>query len=205
MYEFVYQIHQMNVNNFCQNKLFDLCALQDLSDLLMVNIVVFDRQQDSCLNKVKMNIYQPELDVDEKNGREIKEYIFLSYDKSQKIKYKWIIPKSLHSSFHKNILLDSKQKDNYFFKLDELYFEKITLFSIKSVLTNVSDKILNIFLYFLNEFDIEEIACSNKIDFQRLNYFKNDPFDLINFLTKNLFSKQLNEFQINFFLKELGI
>ena len=191
----------MNVNNFCQNKLFNMCALQDLSDLLMTNIVVFDSNR----SPVKMSIYEPELEGDENKSMKMKDYIYLTYDKNQKIKYKWIIPKSLNASFHKNILLDSKQKDNYFFKLDELYFEKNSLFSIKSVLTNVSENMLNIFLYFLNECDIDEIASSNIIDFERMKFYKNDPFDLINFLTKNLFSKQLNEFQINLFLKKLRI
>jgi TFIIF-interacting CTD phosphatase-like protein len=132
VFDFIYQIYQIGVNNFSDNLLFKTYALEDLAQILKVKIFLFeiktsslsssDEVPQSTIENEKsanissktstLKIYESKINLTEKSFN-INDYIFLSFNTSLKIKYKFLLPKVLQSTINETLLSPSKRNHYY--------------------------------------------------------------------------------------------
>lgn len=90
----MYQAYQLSVNNFSNNRLFDLFALEDFSELLKIRIVAFEVAANKDEPAI-VKIYEPKEAIGKKNL--LNDSVYLRVTNNGKIKYKWLMPNRLRS------------------------------------------------------------------------------------------------------------
>ena len=193
VFDFIYQVYQIGVNNFCINRLFESFALVDLADMLKVKIFVFDIKPSgkqasiACLNgndikQIDCNVFQPLTDRIG-NSLKINDCIFLSSNNCSKIRYKFLLPKS-HQLLLNETLLAPKNSNKFFLRTKLTYSMHMTLltkadiskcFSFYDLNTNFK---VNLFLKFLFESSVHTIIATSDLKFGPLN----EPTQMIAFL-----------------------
>ena len=179
----------MNINNFSDNRLFKTFALEDIADLFDIKLIVFNDQiNENNENNVQENDellackkYKP---VNSKSN----DYVYLSYNKNDKIKYKWLMP-NVSSEMIKKYLLNTLKQDSFFLKTNSSYSHQYLLIDSKRLFECFGECLktnnrlnLLLFLNFLTECPVHTLTSLKELNFDDILLSSNDPNDIINHL-----------------------
>lgn len=181
VYDYIYQIYQIGVNNFSDNKLFELFSLEDLADLFDINLIVFNNSEQ---NETKTyTIYKPN-----DSDTQINDYVHLSFNKNNKIKYKWLMPNKTSCLIRKT-LLNSMKSDDYFLKVNTNYSNRFLLIDSQCLFQCFGETLLNsclnvyLFSHFLSECSVHLLISLKDLNFDDfLLNNSQDPNEMINYL-----------------------
>ena len=155
VYDFIYQVYQIGVNNYSNNTLFKTYALEDLAHILKVKIFLFDIKSTSVssiddlvaassthptektenldVNSAKtacLKIYEPEKTLT--NGAtssiSINDFVYLSMSKNSKVKYKFLLPKLMQPIIN-DTLLSPQNRNVYYMQTKATYSNYLLLLS----------------------------------------------------------------------------
>jgi len=197
------------VNNFSDNKLFELFSLEDLADLFDINLIVFNNSEQ---NETKTcTIYKPN-----DSDTQINDYVHLSFNKNNKIKYKWLMPNKISCLIRKT-LLNPMKSDDYFLKVNTNYSNRFLLIDSQCLFQCFGETLLNsclnvyLFSHFLSECSVHLLISLKDLNFDDfLLNNSQDPNEMINYLViiycliALLFFNNLNSFfknRINYGVK----
>lgn len=151
--DFIYQVYQLSVNNFCNNRLFNQFALEDLAELLRVRIVVFetnqppsdDHERDSgvevSLSRPRVRVFEPK--TCQNSSQILNDSVFIKLDHLEKIKFKWLMPTRLQFNLEKSRLLSSSWSNSNFFKLKPGYIRYRILLDQESLRQRFDAEFIN--------------------------------------------------------------
>ncbi|CAF0784315.1 unnamed protein product [Brachionus calyciflorus] len=199
--EFIYQVYQISVNNFCRNKLFHKYAIDDLSNILNLKIVLFD----SCVDEnylpkkiKKLKVYESF----ESQRLKINDCIFL--EMVNDYEYKWLMPKTKFEFI--NSIINPKEIKYFYFKISSKYSDQKILLKPEFVKKCLGIKLkenpnLILFYKFLGEIAVHSLISLNKVDFNLL-LKSQDSNEIVNYLN-SLWGQ--NHFCLNHILKEIEL
>lgn len=177
------------MNNFSDNKLFHEFALEDLAELFEVNLFVFSEQTDinnGSYNDDELKQYKPV-----STDPPCTDNIYLNYNKNDRVKYKWLMPKASSLLIKKNLLNPIKQ-DYYYLKTNTSYSYQFLLLDSQCLFKCFGDCLVNnnlnllLFLNFLSECSVHTLTSLKDLNFNDLLLSSEDPNEMINYLV-NIF------------------
>lgn len=156
----MYQVYQIGVSNFSQNRLFKLHALQDLAVILKHRIYVFQKSSPSR-EQYNCTVYMP--------NESVHDSIFLLFSEADRVKFKWLMP-VYSRTFIQNNLMTTANNNNEFLKLNPLYQCRLLVISHAEFNHCFGDQIykdLNILLFiiFLAECPVHMLVSVNNLEF----------------------------------------
>lgn len=184
-----------------------MCALDDLADLFDVNILVFNKQNETGDDndddlEWKHRVYRPSYEMFAAENDDpttvsssgMHDYVYLSLHKQQqhqhhneKLKYKWLVPNAAAPLLKKN-LLNSLKQDVYFLKTNTNYAYQFLLLDSQCLFNCFGDYLINnnlnllLFLNFLSECSVHTLTSLRDLNFDDLLLSSEDPNDMINYL-----------------------
>ena len=176
------------VNNFSNNKLFRLYALEDLAFIIKMKIYLFDTKSAEDLNSENLKIYDPFISENVvNNSTKLNGHVFLSLNSNSnsKVRYKFLLPKS-HEQTLNETLLSVNNKDNFFLRTKSAYSNYMVLlpiadikkcFSYQDLSWNIN---INVFLKFLSESSVHTLLSLNDLKFD----LQTNPIQLTAFLNE---------------------
>lgn len=156
----MYQVYQIGVSNFAQNRLFKLHALQDLAVILKHRIYVFQKSS-SATEEYNCTDYMP--------NEPVHDSIFLLFSETDRVKFTWLMPIHSQTFIQKN-LMNTASNDKDFLKLNPLYQCRLLVVSHAEFNHCFGDQIykdLNILLFiiFLAECPVHMLVSVNNLEF----------------------------------------
>jgi len=186
----------LNINNFSDNRLFNTFALEDIAELFDIKIVVFN---DEIKENNENNIFENEEPLACKTYKPVNsksnDHIFLSYNKDDKIKYKWLMPNATSCTI-KKYLLNTLKQDSYFLKTSSKYSHQYILIDSQLLFQrfgecqNKNNRLnLLLFVNFLTECPVHTLTSLKELNLDDILLSSKDPNDMINHLVGFLLTK----------------
>lgn len=188
VFDFIYQVYQISVNNFSSNRLFKMYAVEDLAEILKVKIFVFEMHsadESSTTKDYTWTQYEP---TDMLPTIKLHDYIFLSMNNSLKVKYKFLMPVATKAHID-NTLLSPMKKNFYYFKCNSAYsnymlvLDSSYLYKCFSSQTLASNLNIGLFLKFLSESSVHTLMSLSDLKFEHV-IKSNNQMQMINFLNR---------------------
>ena len=165
MYEYVYQIYQLGINNFSRNKLFTEHALQDLSSLLNLRIIVYGQNR-------KFYEYKPF-----ENCQQFYETIHLE---KNEMSYKLLLPKSTSVNMFLNNFNIRKDSTNinlpYFICINEMYTLHLNVLPLEVIIEDLKKStglLVICFCLYINNTTLNDIIEKENLGFDLFKNFHN--------------------------------
>lgn len=175
MFDFIFQVYQISVNNFSSNELFKKYAIEDLTEILSIKVIMFTNNQFNLIESKYLSSFH-----------QINDYVILTCNKNEKIPFKWLMPKSMMDFINKNLLSNEstcflKNKtvySNYMLIVDSSHL--YACFDDSQVQNNLC---LALFLKFLSESSVHTLISLNNLEFDSI-IKANDVHKMINYLNE---------------------
>lgn len=197
MLEFIYQIYQISVNNFSNNKLFKKYAVEDLSNILNLKIILFNAEDGNFYpTKKRLKV------CESFETKKLRIYDCIFLEKVGELDYHWLMPVTKKAFI--NSILAPGETQFYYFKICGYYSKQKILLEashIKKALGIQLKTNQNMILFqkFLSEIPVHSLISLGKIDFDLLlNCADND--EIVHYLN-SLWGK--NHFNLKKVLKEI--
>lgn len=207
------------MNNFSNNRLFKQFALEDLANVLRIRIVTFETPTHDAAEQnrnvletsdLKVRVFEPQICQTESTSCNfLNDSVYIKIDRSEKIKYKWLMPKRLRRQIESALIMPSPSlSQNYFFKLKPVYIRYRILLNQNVLRSRFDHNFINrsinhaLFLRFLCECSVHTLVSLDELEFDALIRDK-DSSHLVAYLNQlwgqNHFNLKeiLNQLQFN--------
>lgn len=164
--EFIYQIYQISINNFSNNRLFKRFALEDLSIILNLKIILFNGEDGNFYPKNKKFKVCESFETKKLH---INDCVFL--EKVGQLEYQWLMPITKRDFL--NSILVPEETQVYYFRVGDFYSNQSIFIEANQVKKALGTKLnsnqnLVLFEKFLSELAVHSLISLEKIDFDLL-------------------------------------
>ena len=177
VFDFIFQVYQISVNNFSSNELFKKYAIEDLTEILSIKVIMFTNTNNQ-FNLIESKYLS--------SFHQINDYVFLTCNKNEKVPFKWLMPKSMMDFINKSLL---GNESTCFLKNKTVYSNYMLIVDSSHLYACFDDAqmqnnlCLALFLKFLSESSVHTLISLNNLEFDSM-IKANDVHKMINYLNE---------------------